>query len=139
MGLSILEDKSKLPGETDLTEALGSIKPLWDELIQHVKDLCSPITEDWKHYGKNSGWTLKLLLKKRNLFFLYPNKEHFYVVFVFGEKAVEAVLTSTLPSEIIEALRQAPKYAEGRGCRVEVRTREDIENVKIMLSIKLKH
>jgi len=28
-----------------------------------------PLTEEWKYYGKKTGWVLKYFYKKRNLFF----------------------------------------------------------------------
>jgi hypothetical protein len=136
MGLSVFEDKSKLPGESELSGALGETKTLWDQLKNHVKETYGDITEDWKHYGKSSGWTMKLLKKKRNLFFSYPGSGFFTVAFIFGDKAVQAAENSSLPAEIIDRLKQARKYAEGRGLQVAVRTREDIELVKQLLAIK---
>ncbi|MCP4152356.1 MAG: DUF3788 family protein, partial [bacterium] len=59
MGLSIFDDKAKRPDDNDLTEALGETKSLWDQLKTHVIEAYPPITEDWKHYGKSSGWTMK--------------------------------------------------------------------------------
>ena len=58
MGLSVFLDKSKPPEENDLSTVLGETKSLWDELKTFVKEQCPDIIEDWKHYGKNSGWTM---------------------------------------------------------------------------------
>lgn len=139
MGLSVFTDKAKQPGEEELSEALGETKLLWDRLINHAKENYSNLTEEWKHYGKNSGWTMKLLMRKRNLFFLYPGQGQFVVVFVFGDRAVQAVETSSLPQDIIDALKASPKYAEGRGLQVPVKTAQELEWVKALLAIKVKH
>ena len=69
MTLSVFVDKAKKPQDTDLAETLGESKQLWDQIKNHVIGLIPDIIEDWKHYGKSSGWTMKLLKKKRNLFF----------------------------------------------------------------------
>ena len=139
MALSVFLDKSKRPGEQDLSEALGETKQLWDQVKTYVKENVPDIIEDWKHYGKNSGWTMKLLKKKRNLFFSYPAEGHFTVVFVFGDKAVQAVENSSLPRDIIQTLKEAKKYAEGRGLQVTVKTRDDVEVIKKLITIKIEN
>jgi hypothetical protein len=139
MGLSIFVDKSKLPDDQDLSEALGETKPLWYQLKAHVKEIFPNIIEDWKHYGKNSGWTMKLLNKKRNLFFSYPGQGYFTVVFVFGDKAVSAAENSSLPGEIIQTLKEAKKYAEGRGLQYAVKTLDDLDVVRKLLKIKIEN
>lgn len=139
MGLSIFSDKAKQPGEHELSEALGNAKLLWDQLKVYANENYANLTEDWKHYGKNSGWTMKLLMKKRNLFFLYPGLGQFVVVFIFGDKAVQAIENSALPPDIIETLKASPKYAEGRGLRVTVKTSQDLESAKKLLDIKIEY
>jgi hypothetical protein len=137
MTLSIFEDKTAPPGERELLEALGETKQLWDRLKIHVKENQSGVIEDWKHYGKNSGWTLKLLKKKRNLFFLYPGKGFFTVVYIIGDKAVQAIENSSLPQYVIDMIKESPKYAEGRGLRIPVTNPDELEIVKTLLQIKL--
>ncbi len=139
MALSVFLDKSKRPDEHDLSGALGETKQLWDQVKTYVKETVPDIIEDWKHYGKSSGWTMKLLKKKRNLFFSYPGQGHFTVVFVFGDKAVQAVENSSLPRDIIQTLKQAKKYAEGRGLPVTVKTQDDVEVVKKLITIKMEN
>lgn len=139
MSLSIFSDKSKKPDDADLSTALGALKNVWDQLKQHVIDTYPPITEDWKHYGKSSGWTMKLLRKKRNLFFSYPGEGMFSLGFVFGDRAVEAVEKSSIPAHLIEELKAARKYAEGRGLKVPINTPDDLETAKQLIAIKIEH
>jgi hypothetical protein len=139
MALSVFTDKTMRPGEAELSKALGESKLLWDRLLNHANENYSNLMEEWKHYGKSSGWTMKLLMKKRNLFFLYPGEGQFVVGFVFGDKAVQAVEKSSLPQDIIDALKASPKFAEGRGLPVTVKTPQDLEWVKALLTIKIEH
>ena len=139
MALSVFLDKSKPPQDNDLIEALGEAKQSWDQLKSYVKENYPGIVENWKHYGKNSGWTMKLLKKKRNLFFSYPGRKQFVVVFVFGDKAVEVAENSSLPRHIIDSLKGAKKYAEGRGLQVTVQNQDDIELVKKLITIKIEN
>ncbi|MEX0737146.1 MAG: DUF3788 family protein, partial [Bacteroidota bacterium] len=83
------------------------------------------------------GWTKKLLLGKRNLLFLTVRNGYFVVSFVLGDKAVALALGSSLSEELIRQLVTARKYVEGRGIRVEVKSRRALEQAKILLDIKM--
>ncbi len=95
------------------------------------------MTEEWKYYNQKSGWILKTLKKKRNLFFFIPVEGSFKITFIFGDRAVAAIEGSDLPEEIIDRLRNAKKYAEGRGIQLQVTSVADVENVKKLVEQKL--
>jgi len=139
MAFSFFNDKSKVPDNSDLQQALENTKKLWDELKAYIKDNYDSIREEWKHYGKKSGWTMKLLSKKRNMMFLWPLKGHFIVVFILGEKAVKAAMDSSLDESIITKIKEAKPYMEGRGIRVEVTSEKDIDNIKKLVEIKMNY
>lgn len=139
MALSVFLDKSAKPDEQALADALGDKKQWWDQLKTHVKEIVPDIIEDWKHYGKNSGWTMKLLKKKRNLFFSYPGDNEFNVGFVFGDKAVQAIEDGDFPRDMVDTLKTTKKYAEGRGLRVTIANQNDLETVKKLITIKLEN
>lgn len=126
-------DKASPPTAKDLRSSLGPAAPLLDEL---KSQLPAAVVEQWKHYGSSSGWTLKLLLGKRNLCFVLPRKGCFDVAFVFGDKAVKLVEGSQLPPSLVRELVDARKYAEGRGLRVQVRSRRALGYVRALLEIK---
>src|SRR4030042_1986006 len=104
MSSSIFDDNSQKPELKTLTEALGETSIFWEEIKKHIEATYGSFTEEWKFYNQQSGWLLKVLLKKRNLFFFVPLKGYFRLSFVFGEKAVAAVEVSDLPEQIKERL-----------------------------------
>jgi len=57
---------------------------------------------------------------------LGPCKGFFIVLFVFGKKATVAAEQSSLPKNILDAIRDAKPYVEGRSFRVEVKNVEDL-------------
>jgi hypothetical protein len=137
MSANVFIDKLAKPDDQALVRALGKIYPLWAEIEKHVATAHGESAEEWKYYGPKSGWTLKALHKKRNLFFFTPYQGYFRIAFVFGDRAVAEILTSDLPKAVIEEVTNAKKYAEGRGLRVEVKTRRDVESVKKLIAIKV--
>ncbi len=137
MATSIFEDKANQPDEKKLAEALGDSYVFWENIKTHLAETYGELTEEWKFYNPKSGWQLKTLRKKRNLFFFTPVENGFNLVFVFGDKAVAVVEESDLPNKIKKTLREARKYAEGRGLQIEVESEDDVENVKKLVEIKI--
>jgi hypothetical protein len=132
-----LMDKGEKPDDARLAEALGDSFALWTSLKTAVAAEHGPVVEEWKYYGAKSGWSMKLLRGARNLFFLIPGEGAFTLGFIFGDKAVAAVERSGLPKPLIAELRAAKKYAEGRGLRLEIRTRADAGIGAKLVGIKL--
>jgi len=130
-------EKSEEPKEPRIKEALGNSYKYLEELISFTEYNIGAVVKEWKYYGK-SGWSMKLLLKKRNLLFFSPYKGFFRIGMVFGDKAVKEIETSDLPADIINEITSARKYAEGRGIRIDVKDKKDLDTVKKLLVIKSK-
>ena len=139
MSTRIFVDKSIKPNDKRLYETLGTAGRWWKTLKKHLEEKYGPITEEWKFYSAKSGWTLKVLRKKRNLFFFTPLKDHFLISFIFGDRAVAVVEKSDLAENIIHRLIHAKKYMEGRGLQIDVKLLEDLENVKKLIEIKIQN
>jgi len=137
MAVSIFEDKAIMPDDKMLAGVLGKSNRLWQEIKKNLKAEYGELIKEWKFYGQKSGWILKTLRKKRNLFFFIPLEGSFHVSFVFGEKAVAAVEKSGLPNGLITELKNARKYAEGRGLRIDVKNSADVEHIKKLVEIKV--
>ena len=137
MSANVFIDKLAKPDDQALVRALGKTYPLWAEIEKHIATTLGESIEEWKYYGMKSGWTMKTLYKKRNLFFFTACKGYFRIAFVFGDRAVAEIVTSDLPKAMIEEITNAKKYAEGRGIRIDVKTRRDVESVKKLIAFKV--
>ena len=136
---SVFIDKNIKPDNQMLADALGSSYKLWDKIKISLTTNYGNLSEDWKFYGQKIGWTLKLLYKKRNLFFLTPYENYFQIAFIFGNKAVTIIEKSDLPKNIIEEIKNARKYAEGRGLRIAIKKQNDVKLVLRLTEIKIAH
>ena len=137
MATSIFTDKSSPPTEDDLAEVLGECKFLWEELYAASDQKFGPLKREWKFYGKNSGWTMLLKTNKRTILYLYPQQGAFIVLFVFGEKAVEAARQAMLPTGIMTLIDDAKPYMEGRSFQVKVGQSADLEVIHQLAAIKM--
>ncbi len=136
---SVFTDKSIEPDEIALMEVIGEKAEYLKEILNHIHIELDNIKIEWKHYGKKYGWQMKVFKKKRNLLFLLPFKNDFSIVFVLGDKAVAACENSDLPKDLIETIKNEKKYMEGRGVRIDVRSKGDVDIVKTLLKIKVEN
>jgi hypothetical protein len=134
---SIFTDKSQQPNNQMLSGALGETYQVWEGIQKHLQSVYGELIQEWKFYGKNYGWQLKTLRKKRNLFFIIPHAGYFTQVFIFGDKAVSVIEQSDLPDHIKDTVRNAKKFAEGRGLALEVNSLEKIKIIKKLIEIKI--
>jgi hypothetical protein len=137
MALSIFDDKSKQPTKQMLAKALGKQYQLWKDIAKYVVGKYAKATEEWKYPGAKYGWSFRLKDRKRNIIYMTPSTGCITVAFVFGDKGVDAVQDSSLPQSIKDELRNATKYVEGRGIRLQVRNKTDLANIKRLVDIKL--
>ncbi len=131
-----MHDGSRKPDDILLRKMLGKTMGLWEDLRSRLAEAFPSVREEWKFYGRKYGWSMKMLLGKRNLFFFAPQNGWFQIGFVFGEKGVGAVEKSGIPDRMKKELRESKKYMEGRGLRVDVRSPEDVEAVVTLADIK---
>jgi hypothetical protein len=75
--------------------------------------------------------------KKRTIVWLAPCLGYFQVAFIFGDKAMQAARQTKWPKRIVKVMDEAPKYPEGTGIRLKVKSSRDIGTLKKLAAIKL--
>ncbi len=137
MALSAFDDKSNEPRATDLKCTLGRSSVHWEDLIAHIAVEYAPLEKTWNFAGANWGWSLRLKQKKRTVLYMTPCSGHFLVGLVLGEKAVAAAHAGSLPDSTLTLIDEATKYAEGRGIRVEVKSKKACQIAKELATVKM--
>jgi hypothetical protein len=132
-------DKSKPPQDQELSAMLGNTFVLWNQLKQSISSRFAPATAEWGFSSPKTGWGLRLKQNMRTVLSMIPNQDHFIVSFALGEKAVKDAHNSDLPDSVLGVIDNAPRYAEGRGVRLHVRSAQDVFNVEKLAVIKMKN
>lgn len=75
----------------------------------------------------------------QNVFLLYllPRDGYFKAAFVFGQNATDTIFASSIDSYIQQELRAAKVYVEGRGIRIDVNDNTRMEDIKMLIRIKV--
>jgi hypothetical protein len=129
--------KSDKPTKKELAAALGPARKLWDKLVADLVKENGIDTQEWNSYSIKAGWSLRLKCKKRNIVYLCPCKDCFFVSFALGDKAVKATKQSDLPKPILKIIKESKRYVEGTAVRLDIKKTEDIDIVKKLAAIKL--
>ena len=136
MALSAFDDKSHEPTDRDLRDALGKSYAVWMSLIAAVEKRIQPLSKVWGFTAKSTGWGLRLRHDDRVILYMTPQSARFLVSFALGEKAVAAARAVKLPDALLEAIDMAPRYAEGRGVRIEVSRRAQVPSLAALAKVK---
>jgi hypothetical protein len=139
MALSAFPDKAHKPSEAELKTVLRGSYAAWRRLIALVGESIVPTSEEWGYTSSSTGWGLRLRHKGRVLLYMTPGKGFFMASFALGERAVAAAHASDLPAPVLAAIDAAPRYAEGRGVRFEIRTSGQIPPILALVQIKNAH
>lgn len=137
MSYSIFNDKSHMPDDQDLQRVLGDKFSLWQHLKNYVLEQFPKAEEQWSFTGAKYGWGYRLKDKKRAIIYLGPREGFFTVSLVFGEKATQSALDSTISDSIKKIIKEAPVYGEGRGIRIDITDDSIVPDIEELVRIKL--
>jgi len=128
-------DKSKVPDDELMSNALGKQFRNWNDIKAHVLKRNPAAMEEWS-YSKY-GWNYRLKTKKAVIIYLMPCSGYFNASFVLGKKSSETALGSSISEDTRQIIDAAKIYADGRGFRLAVDTASKVADVKKLIDIKL--
>jgi hypothetical protein len=128
--------KPSAPVTEELISALGPAAAVWHELVDWFAEQ-KVAEQEWKSSGKKYGWSLRLKVKKRNIIYLSPCDGCFRVALIFGHKTMAAARQSNLAESTLKLLDEAPRYPEGTGLRLTVKSSGDLVEIRKLALIKL--
>lgn len=135
---SIFIDKNIEPTSEDLKKGLGETFKIWKVFEEFTKENYPKAIAEWNFSSEKFGWSFRIKDNKRVILYLLPRDKFFKTAFVFGQKATEQILESTISEVIKKELMAAKVYAEGRGIRIEVRDKSNLKDIKELIKIKIK-
>ncbi len=135
MAIGLFVEKEYQPTESAVLEALGTRRPLWEELTQFIADNY-PIPGEWNFGGKNYGWNLWYRKSGKTLVTLFPQQGYFVAQIVLGENQVEQALELKLGKNVGTVLTETPQLHDGRWLFIKVKTVKDVKDIEQLLHVK---
>ena len=134
---SIFLDKSVEPTDEALKIGIHSTFPIWKEIENYLVEICPVAQSKWHYTSAKLGWSYRIIDSKRVLVYLLPRDQFFKVALVFGQKATDLIMESSISDAIKNELKAAKIYAEGRGIRIDIYNELLLEDIKKLISIKI--
>jgi Protein of unknown function (DUF3788) len=135
MAIGVFVDKEHKPTAAEIAVALGSKRPLWENLNGFIAD-SYVLKSDFAFYGKNYGWALRFRKGGKVLLSLYPDKDSFTAQIIIGQEQAEKALGLGLSKRVNNIIEDAHPYPEGRWLFVKVDSEQDLNDVKQLLMVK---
>lgn len=136
MSIGWFTDKKQPPTETDVLAAIGSRLPLWESLLQFVRETYAT-EEDFTYlYGKNYGWARRFRVRGKLLTSFYPTQNGFTVQVNLSPEAVEAIQQMDVGENVRQAICRAHPYPEGRWLFVPIESADDCDDVHQLLALR---
>ena len=135
MPIGTFTNKENKPTMTEILVAIGSKRPLWENLTSFIADSYR-LKSDFAFYGKNYGWALRFRKAGKALLSLYPGQESFTAQIIVSQAQVEKALSSGLSKKVSKIIEDAHPYPEGRWLFLKVESEQDLNDVKQLLAVK---
>ena len=123
--------KTKQPTQKEIAVKVGGNYNKYDRLLKKV----AGIKTDWKHSSR-SGWFQTGDIKKKRIYYFFPEEGGFKFRMVFNDKAIQLIKEENISDMVIQALESAKKYHEGTPFDLNAAEFE-VKLVESLIAIKL--
>ncbi len=137
--LRMFDDVIK-PTEKDILYFLEKPASIaWNDLKSFL-DINFDFVPETTFYGKKYGWTVRYRRSGKTLCSLFPEKGSFTILLVFGKNEIQKFeeLKSEFSQEIVQLYENTKKLHDGKWLWIRVHKSEDLEDVKMLITIKKK-
>ena len=133
----VLGDKNQFPSEQVIFSHIGKSKALWQSFFKHLHTEHADFAEEWRYYNDGKSWLMKVTRKSKTVFWLSIVQGAFRTTFYFTERAEPAIEASSLSNTLKQQFRDGKTFGKLRGLTVVFKSKNDIEDAKALISIKL--
>lgn len=132
---SVFLDRAVQPEGPTIRAALGSSADAWELVTATLGELGVAVT--WRHY-RDGGWLAKATLGRRTIAWLAVEDGFVRVTVHFAERYRTTLTTLPgLPDAVVDRIAATPPGGRLLPVTSEIRTREDVAVVRVILEAKL--
>ncbi len=136
MSIGLFTDKHHQPTEEEIQAAVALQFPVWQALIQFIRENY-PSEEDFRFlYGKRYGWARRFRVRGKLLTSLYPTQGGFTVQLNLDPTALEQTQHMALAHNAQAAIARAHPYPEGKWLFIVVESAQDVQDIKQLLALR---
>ncbi len=134
----IFTDPAVTPNEDLVFAGIGDHSNHWKKIEEYLSGHHTDITQVWRYYNDGKCWLFRYLKKGKTVCWISVLEKTFRVGFWLSDKAIPLIEQSDLPESVKEDFRNARITKIGRGLSVLISGPGDVENVIILMELKIK-
>ena len=135
----ILTNENQFPTDEVIFSIIGKTNSLWMTFFEFLKEQYPDFNPEWRYYKDGHSWLMKVVRKKKTVFWLSVIKDAFRITFYFSDKAEEDILSSGITNELKEHFKHGKHYGKIRGLTIVINDGKDIEYVKELIPIRMRY
>jgi Protein of unknown function (DUF3788) len=135
MSEAVVLDSSAPPSEADVEQLLGPATRAWHTVREGLAAMGA--TAAWNWGGARSGWELRGTRAGRPFTTLMPRPGAFQALVIIGPNLAAEAAALPLGRAARAAFEAAHPYPDGRWLFLPVVSRDDAEDVLVLLELKL--
>ncbi|MFX1577034.1 MAG: DUF3788 domain-containing protein [Promethearchaeota archaeon] len=134
-------NRTQKPTESDITSFIADSEAIkaWNQLVEYL-DTNYELKKEILYYGDKYGWLVRYRKSKRTIVSLFPEKQSFSFLIVYGKKEIDKFLTSQseFQPSILKVFKNTEKLHDGKWLWIRVSDSSLFEDLKQLLAIKRK-
>lgn len=134
----VLTDKDQFPTEEIIFSHIGKSKKLWISLFGLIYTEHPEFEEQWRFYNDGKSWLMKVVKKKKTIFWLSVIKSEFRITFYFTDRIEEDLMNSSISDELKAGFKNGQKFGKIRGITITFKNKKDIDYAQTLIGIKLR-
>ena len=134
-------DRTREPTETDIFTFISDADAIraWKQ-IQEYLEIHYDLSKEILYYGDKYGWLVRYRKSGRTIVSLFPEKQSFSFLIVYGKKEIEkfAAQAADFLLSIVDIFRNTPKLHDGKWLWIRIIDASLFEDLKRLIAIKRK-
>lgn len=132
-------NRDQKPTETDIITFISNVEAIsaWNQIQEYLETHYDLLVETI-YYGDNYGWVVRYRKSGRTIVSLFPEKDSFSFLIVYGKKEIDKFSTQEsefLPT-IVEIFQNTKKLHDGKWLWIRVTDSTNFEDLKKLITIK---
>ena len=137
MAQSVLTDKNIFPKDEIIFSFIGKYREHWLSLFNALDSEHPEFTKEWRYYNDGKSWLMKVVHKKKTVFWLSVIEGTFRITAYFTDKAAGAIRASTLSAPLKEQFETGRSLGKLRPITITFKKKSDVEDARTLIALKL--
>lgn len=132
----LLKDPNIVPTPEVLSESLGSLHEVYDDLIDRISSTDYGLVASWRYYKDGKAWLCKVTYGSKTVFWLSVWQGFFKISFYFTSKTSQGVARLSIDESIKSCLLQSKPIGKLVPLVLDIRSSEQIADVLELVKYK---